>query len=387
MPEPVWKRSAALAAGLCAAMGLALAGCSSESKPEDAPSAATQAIEVQGALVRAEQLSLPVRASGTVAAMQTSNVTALVEGPVDRVFVRVGDRVSKGQPLLRIRQADYQRRASEAEAAVRLAEAEVVQTERAYQRVRELKDRGFAAAARLDEVEAARDVARARRDQARAALSTARQALADTVLRAPYDGVVTQRMVDEGMFLNSRFSMGGQSAALQLQELRVVAAIVAVPEARVADLRKGQPARLFITGQPEPLPSEVFIINDFIDPKARTVEVRLPVRNPGYTINSGVSVVAEIITDPVNAIIVPRRALRGDGANLHLFMLAGDTVRRRAVKTADVDLDRVRILEGVAAGETVVLDPPTTPADGAKVRVRATDALASPAAGSAPGAR
>ena len=121
MPEPVWKRSAALAAGLCAAMGLALAGCSSESKPEDAPSAATQAIEVQGALVRAEQLSLPVRASGTVAAMQTSTVTALVEGPVDRVFVRVGDRVSKGQPLLRIRQADYQRRASEAEAAVRLA--------------------------------------------------------------------------------------------------------------------------------------------------------------------------------------------------------------------------------------------------------------------------
>jgi len=47
----------------------------------------------------------------------------------------------------------------------------------------------------------------------------------------------------------------------------------------------------------------------------------------------------------------------------------------------------VRILEGVAAGETVVLDPPTTLADGAKVRVRATDALASPAAGSAPGAR
>ena len=198
---------------------------------------------------------------------------------------------------------------------------------------------------------------------------------------------LTQRMVDEGMFLNSRFSMGGQSAALQLQELRVVAAIVAVPEARVADLRKGQPARLFITGQPEPLPSEVYIINDFIDPKARTVEVRLPVRNPGYAINSGVSVVAEIITDPVEAIIVPRRALRGDGANVHLFVLAGDTVRRRAVKTVDVDLDRVRILEGVAAVVQVVLDPPATLADGAKVRVRATDARPGPAAGSAPGAR
>jgi hypothetical protein len=72
---------------------------------------------------------------------------------------------------------------------------------------------------------------------------------------------------------------------------------------------------------------------------------------------------------------------------VHLFVLAGDTVRRRAVKTVDVDLDRVRILEGVAAGEKVVLDPPATLADGAKVRVRATDARPGPAAGSAPGAR
>ena len=329
--------------------------------------AAPQAIDVQVVPARAEQVSTPIRASGTIAAMQTSNVTALVEGPVDRVFVRVGDRVTRGQPLLRIRQADYQRRASEAEAALRVAEAEVVQTERAFERVRQLKDRSFAPAARLDEAEAARDVARARRDQARAALATARQALSDTVLRAPYDGVVTQRMVDEGMFLNSRFSMGGQSSALQLQELRVVAAIVAVPEARVSELRKGQPARLFITGQAGALPSEVFIINDFIDPRARTVEVRLPVRNPDYAISSG--------------------ALRGESANPHLFVLIGDVARRRAVETADIDLDRVRIVQGVAAGDRVILDPPTTLADGMKVRVREKDAGSRPAAASAPGSR
>lgn len=260
--------------GLLGAAAWALFGCSDEPKSNDAPVAAPQSIDVQVVLARAEQVSTPIRASGTVAAMQTSNVTALVEGPVDRVFVRVGDRVTRGQPLLRIRQADYQRRASEAEAALRVADAEVVQTERAFERVLQLKERGFAPAARLDEAEAARDVARARRDQSRAALATARQALSDTVLRAPYDGVVTQRMVDEGMFLNSRFSMGGQSSALQLQELRVVAAIVAVPEARVSELRKGQPARLFITGQAGALPSEVFIINDFIDDHRRFLAER-----------------------------------------------------------------------------------------------------------------
>lgn len=387
VPEPFRTLKRVSVLGLLGAAAWALAGCSAEPKSKDVPVAAPQAIDVQVVPARAEQVSTPIRASGTIAAMQTSNVTALVEGPVDRVFVRVGDRVTRGQPLLRIRQADYQRRASEAEAALRVAEAEVVQTERAFERVSQLKDRGFAPAARLDEAEAARDVARARRDQSRAALATARQALSDTVLRAPYDGVVTQRMVDEGMFLNSRFSMGGQSSALQLQELRVVAAIVAVPEARVSELRKGQPARLFITGQTGAVPSEVFIINDFIDPRARTVEVRLPVRNPDYAISSGVSVVAEILTDPVSAILVPRRALRGESANPHLFVLIGDVARRRAVETADIDLDRVRIVQGVAAGDRVILDPPTTLADGMKVRIRETDAGSRPAAASAPGSR
>jgi len=157
----IWRRSRALALA-CAAVWM-LAGCTVEPSAKDAPPATlTRAIEVNAVMARAEEISTPIRASGTVAAMQTSNVTALVEGPVDRVFVRVGDRVTRGQPLLRIRQADYHRRTSEAKAALRLAEAEVVQTERAFQRVRELKDRGFAPTARLDERRRRRGMSHAR---------------------------------------------------------------------------------------------------------------------------------------------------------------------------------------------------------------------------------
>lgn len=361
----VLLRALVLAAGTASGLG----GCGTSPDPA-APVAAPVELEVQGVTARTEKVSVPIRASGTVVALQTSNITALVEGPVERVFVQVGDRVTRGQPLLRIRQADSQRRVGEAEAALRLADAEVLQAERAYARLRELRERGIVAAAQFDDAEVARDVAWARRDQARASVATARQALADTVLRSPYDGVVTQRMVDEGMFLSSRPSGGGQSAALQLQELRVVAAIVAVPESRVSELRRGQSARLFITGQPRPLSSKVHIINDLVDPRTRTVEVRLPVKNPDYAINSGVSVVAEIETDPTPAIVVPRRALRGDSASPHLFVVAAGVAQRRAVKTADLDIDRVRVLEGLAEGEAFVLDPPTVLADGVRVRVR-----------------
>lgn len=60
-------------------------------------------------IVRTELLTEPVKAFGTIAAKQSSAIGALTEGPVERIFVKVGDRVSRGQPLFRIRQADYQR--------------------------------------------------------------------------------------------------------------------------------------------------------------------------------------------------------------------------------------------------------------------------------------
>jgi membrane fusion protein, multidrug efflux system len=348
---------------------LAACGDGPTSTPAPTPTASRPApVEVQLVEARTMPLSVPIVASGTMAALQTSAIGALVEGPVERIYVRVGDRVRKGQPLLRVRPADYERRVAEAAAAQRLGQAQFDQAERALARITELSGRGFAPKARLEEAQLARDVARAQRDQAAAVLATARQALADTTVRAPFDGVVTARLVDEGVYLNNRFSMGGQSAALQLQELRVVAAIVSVPEAHGADLRLNLPAKLAIEGVPAPVASYVAIINDRVDPATRMIEVRLPARNADYSIKTGVSVRAEITRDPVEAVVLPRRAVAGDSAQPYVFVALGGRAVRTPVRIADVDLDRVRIIAGLEAGHAVVDRPPSTLVDGAEIR-------------------
>lgn len=363
--QTIDPRGALLLAGLLTACG---------DEPTSAPAAAAAAsrpapVEVRLVEATVRPLSVPIVATGTMAALQTSAIGALVEGPVERIYVRVGDRVRKGQPLLRIRPADYERRVAEAAASQRLARAQADQAERALARIAELATRGFAPKARLEEAQLARDVARAQLDQTAAALATARQALADTTVRAPFDGVVTARLVDEGVYLNNRFSMGGQSAALQLQELRVVAAIVNVPEARGSDLRLNLPAKLTIEGVLAPVASYVAIINDRADPATRMIEVRLPARNPDYAIKTGVSVRAEITPDPVEAVVLPRRALTGDSAQPYVFVASGDRAVRRPVQVADVDLDRVRIVAGLEAGRAVVDRPPSTLVDGAEIRL------------------
>ena len=355
------------------AFALLLASCSGGEPADEAAKEAPQGPrEVQTLVARTELLTEPVKAFGTIAAKQSSAIGALVEGPVERIFVKVGDRVSRGQPLFRIRQADYQRNVAEAQAAVDLATAQAVEAERRYDRAIALAPKGFVSKAQVDAVETQLAVARAQKAQAVAALGTARQALGDTITRAPYDGVVTARLVDEGVYLNNRFAGGSQSAALELQELGTVAAIVNAPQEYVAMLRKDMPARVYIEGFDEPFESVVYIINDRVDPESRMVELRLPIANSNYRISSGLAARAEIRIPPDQALILPRTAILGDSAAAHLFIVRDGKARRRDIRFDSIDLDRVRIRSGLTAGEEVILDPPATLRDGEPVKPRRT---------------
>ena len=332
------------------AVALLLPACSGgEAEDQTAKEAPQGPREVQTSIARTELLNEPVKAFGTIAAKQSSAIGALTEGPVERIFVKVGDRVSRGQPLFRIRQADYQRNVAEAQAAVDLATAQAIEAERRYERVIALAPKGFVSKAQVDAVETQLAVARAQKAQAVAALGTTQQALSDTITRAPYDGVVTARLVDEGVYLNNRFAGGGQSAALQLQELGTVAAIVNAP-----------------------FDSIVYIINDRVDPESRMIELRLPIANPNYRISSGLAARAEIQIPPEPAIILPRTAILGDSSAAHLFIIRDGKAQRREVRFDSIDLDRVRIRSGLTAGEEVIIDPPATLRDGEQVKPRRT---------------
>ncbi len=325
------------------------------------------ALEVEILTAKSEPLAEPVEVFGTIAAKQSSAIGALVEGPLETMFVTVGDRVKKGQALFRIRQADYKRRVAEASAALRLTEAQVTQAQRQYDRVIALAPRGFVSKAQVERVETDLAVAKAQVSQSQSVLATAKQALRDTIARAPYNGVVTARMVDEGAYLNNRFSMGEQSSALQLQELGIVAAIVSAPQARVDDFKRNQKAKVFVDGFDDPFDSFVYIINDRVNPESRTVELRLPIRNPDYRISSGLGARALIETPPENAIILPRSAVKGDSAAAYIFLFEKGVARRRTVKIKSIDFERVKVIQGVQSGDSFIKNPPSTLRDGQKV--------------------
>jgi RND family efflux transporter MFP subunit len=311
------------------------------------------AISVTSVEVASEEIVEPVIGTGTIAAHKTTEVGPRVDGIIEEVFVRVGDRVAAGDPLFRTRQVDYQIRVDEAGHALRLARAEAEKARRHLERVEKLHERGVASAEQIEDVRTAETIASARFGSARSALASARQQFDDTIVRAPYDAAVTQRRIDEGVMMRTML-MGG-SAVVQLMKLDIVAAIITIPESHLGRVGVGTPARIRIDGIDREYESEVLILNDRVDPSARSIELRIPIANPDLEIKAGLFARAEFLPPSRTAPVLYADAVRGVGEDRYVYVSEDGIARRRAVQVRPLSDGRLEVISGIAVGERVLV--------------------------------
>ena len=356
---------------------LALAACGEEAQ-EEAADPQAGAIGVFASTVGLRELAEPITGTGTIAAHKTTTLGPRVDGIIEEIMVRVGDRVSEGQPLFRTRDVELRLKVTELENQVQLAKADLRNTGLAFSRARELHAKGFVADGRLDDARAARDASQARLGIAEAQLAGATQMLTDSVVTAPFDGVITRRDVDEGKFMATRMGgMGGMGDAggggvLQIMKIDIVAAIVTVPEIHLSKIAVGTKGRVFIDGIERSFDSYVAILNDYVDPVTRSVELRLPIRNEDYTVKPGLFARAEIYPEPRQGLALDRRMLYGAETDRHVFVAQDGIARRVSVSVRQIDAQSVEVLSGLAEGDRV-LGGPNAPllADGLRVRIEA----------------
>jgi RND family efflux transporter MFP subunit len=302
------------------------------------------------------EISEPITGTGTIGALQTSNLGTVTPGIIERVFVKVGDRVKKGQPLFQIRKNDYQISVELAEAEFTAAAARAEQARLDHERATELLARNVISRAQLDTAANALKAAIAEKSVSAARRAQAEQSLADTVVRAPYDGVVTERNVDEGTFKSPQ-SYSSDSSILQLQQIDIVVAGVRVPEIYLERLSVGMPAELFVDGLGGPFASAVAVINDRIDPVSRTIDVRLGIVNDDYRVKPGLFVRAEIHPPERMALLLNQDAVLDRSGNPHVFVLDDGLARLRPVVLRDHDALKVEIVSGLSADDRVLTGP------------------------------
>lgn len=306
--------------------------------------------------VQPEEMELvePIHVSGNIAAHKTANLAPPVNGIVDSVHVGVGDRVEQDQPILTIRQIDLKLQATRLEQSVLVARAEHRQAEKDLERAQDLwerqaisEDELFDAQTQVEITAAELAIAEARRDEAR-------QQLADTVVRAPFDGVITERNVDEGAYF-SLFRPDG-TPALQVQKIDIVVATVAVPERYLPRLALQTPVRVHIDSLGESHDSVIHVINDRIDPRTRAIDVRIGLENPDYRIKTGLFCRVEILPPARQALVVEAAAVvRLDKS--YVYLAEDGRARRIEVATRMLESGEIEITDGLGADQWLLSGP------------------------------
>lgn len=303
--------------------------------------------------VFADEFLLDESFTGLAQARRTTQLGFERGGRVAAISVDVGTRVRAGQALARLDTRALEAQLDSARAGLAEAEAGRALAQASVQRVRELAARDLAPRQRLDEAEAAQSQALARISAAQAAIDLLQVQLALSVVTAPFDGVVTARLLDEG-------TIAAPGAPLvQLVEDGVVDVTLGLPGDLAATLQAGQ--ELSVLGPAGPVQMRVRGLTGVVDASRRTTEVVLE-RTDGAALRPGEMVRltrSRPVSErggwvPVSALVEASRGLWS------LYVLEADgsaqTVRPRLVELVHTDGQRAFVRGPVAPGERYVTE-------------------------------
>jgi HlyD family secretion protein len=291
-----------------------LAGCGGGPKEGAGPERLIPAVEA----VQARRGALPLiqRLSGVVEARNQVEIHPEITAIVIEVLVDDGDAVDAGQPLVRLRATEFEKRLSQARAnhriavaQLRRAEAQAKEAHADHARLRSLAAESLASEADLEAAEARAataeaeiELAQARVEQALAVAEEEEENLTRTVIRAPFTGSVGRRDVEPGMLAVPSTSL------LTIGQLDSVRVGVILTDRMLADIAEGQRAEILLGGQT--LSAPLARISPFLHPVTHTTEAEIDLVNPDRRLKPGMFVTVDVFYgESEEATLVPLSAV------------------------------------------------------------------------------
>ena len=331
-----------------------------------------------------------LNASGYVTARREATVSSKVTGKVTEVLIEEGTKVAEGQIVARLDdtnvRASLQLAQAQWESAKTLLEetrVRLTEAEQDLERQTSLNKSGVAPQADFDHAQAAARAYRAHLEQQQADVAVAertvavwQQQLDDTVIRAPFAGVVTSKNAQPGEMI-SPMSAGGftRTGICTIVDMESLEIEIDVNESYINRVVPGQPADATLDAYPDwQIPCHVIAIIPTADRDKSTVKVRVGFDRLDPRILPEMSVkvafretgVAEAPARP--GVLVPKAALQEQDGRDIVRVVEDGRVERRAVTVGSAGTDEVLIRAGLSAGEKVVVDAPGNLADGAAVK-------------------
>ena len=346
-----------------------------QSAPVKDPVIELSAIDLATAHVVELTSGLPI--SGALKAVNSAIVKARVPGELQGLTVREGDRVEAGQVIARVESTEYADRVRQAQEQADAAKAQVEIAQRQVDNNAALVRQGFISKTAADNSLASLNTAQANHRAAQAGIDVLRKSLADTVLRAPISGQVSQRLAQPGE------RVAPEARIVEIVDLSRLELEASISPADSVAVRVGQQALLRIEGVAQPIAATVARINPSAQAGSRSVLIYLTVAaQPG--LRQGLFAQGQLATETQRALAVPLNAVRTDKPLPYVQVVEGDRIAHRTVQTGvrgQVDGELWVAVQGVADGVRVLRGAAGVVREGTQVKLAAPVAPASAAQG------
>ncbi len=338
---------------------------------------AVRAVTVRSATAGADATLL--NASGYVTARRQATVSSKVTGKVVEVLVEEGMDVEAGQVLARVDASNVETNLRLAEATLAAARAALGETqanleraEREAQRLQRLSEGHIASPVELDRAQTELKSLRARLEQQVAEVAVGerqvalwQQQLDDTIIKAPFAGVVTTKNAQPGEMI-SPMSVGGftRTGICTIVDMTSLEIEVDVSESYINRVAAGMPVEVTLDSYPDwHIPAHVIAIIPTADRQKATVKVRVGFEqlDPRILPDMSVKVAfqrAGATSAPVRSVRIPRSALRQDDGRTLVWVVRDGRLERRAVSVGAEIGDEVTIAAGLNEGERIVVEAP-----------------------------
>ena len=331
-----------------------------------------------------------LNASGYVTARRQATVSSKVTGQIIEVLVEEGQKVQAGQIVARIDPANINTSLKLAEAQLEVSrvalhetQTQLEQARRELKRSLELGRRQISSQSEMDKAQAEADTLQARLDRQRQEVAVAdrqvgywQQQLEDTVIRAPFAGIVVSKNAQPGEIISPMSAGGGftRTGICTIVDMASLEIEVDVNENYINRVEPSQRTEAILDAYSDwKIPCKVIAIIPTADRQKATVKVRLGFDklDPRILPDMGVKVSFQEAGEPplaARAATAPKAALRKEGGRDVIWIVREGRLERRAVKVGRTFDDQIEVLSDLAGGEAVVVEGPANLQDGGPVK-------------------
>ncbi len=338
---------------------------------------------VRVATVRASDGKMSVTLPATTTAFEAANIFARTNGYIEKRYVDIGDRVKAGALLADITAPELDHQIAQAKATLTQDQATLQQTQasRELAQVTNARDSKLVTQGWLTLQQGDNDRLTLRAQQAAVAVAQSNIAAQEAAIRvleqekayqrvvAPFDGVITQRNIDNGSLVTS-----GSTFMFTLMHPNVIRTQVFVPQDEAFGLGPGVDAVVRVPEIPDrTFPGKVTRIASALQPGSRTLLTEIDVPNPDGALSPGIYCTVELfIPRKTPSMVIPADAVVFDENGLHVAVVENGVAHMQKITIARDFGEEVEVHDGVKPGDQVILNPMVNLAEGSRVAVRKT---------------